>query len=146
MKTRNLLLILTALLALAVFAPRVQAQAGTETIQVIDSSCVIAAPCTLQLYREVLPSGQSSCPAPGAAGATYAALTTTTLGTSVGIVNTGWTYVDSTIIAGTTFCYYATVTYSSGGPASAPSGTIVATIPAQIPAAPTMSGTYQPGA
>ena len=111
MKMRSILLTLSAALIMFAITPRAPAQAaGTETIQVIDSSCTIATPCTLQLYREVLPSTQTSCPLPGAAGATYAALTTTMLGTTVGTVNTGWTYADTTIAIATTFCYYAPVT------------------------------------
>lgn len=144
MKMRSILLTLSAALIMFAITPRAPAQAaGTETIEVIDSSCTIATPCTLQLYREVLPSTQTSCPLPGAAGATYAALTTTMLGTTVGTVNTGWTYADTTIAIATTFCYYATVTYVAGGVASPPSGAILAAILASPATAPTISGTYQ---
>jgi len=145
MKVRDFLLTLPVLLLLGTVAPRIQAQAaGTNTIQVIDSSCTTATPCTLQLYREVLPAGQSSCPLPGANGNTYAALTTTMLGTTVGTVNTGWTYADTTITVATTFCYYATVTYVAGGSASPPSSTVISTILASPAAAPTISITYTP--
>lgn len=143
MKTRILLLTLSALLALAGLAPRAQAQAGTETLTVIDSSCTTAAPCTLQLYKATLAAGQTACPSTGATA--YAALTTTQLGGSVGLVNTAWTYVDSVLGAGTTYCYYATVTYAAGGSASPPSQIFTAAIPVPTPsAAPTIAGTFAP--
>jgi hypothetical protein len=141
MKMRNILLMLSALIALAGVAPRVHAQtAGTETITLIDGSCITTAPCTMQLYKATLAAGVTTCPAVGAAS--YTALTTTQLSTSVGIVNSAWTYADSALAFGTSYCWYATVTYTSGGSASPPSLVLQQTIPVQAPAAPTLSGSF----
>jgi|GEM_PF-5401760 hypothetical protein len=138
MKMRNVLLTLSALLILAGFAPRAQAQAANETLTIIDSSCTTAQPCALELYRAALATGTTSCPAPGSSA--YTALTSTQV-VATGMVNTAWTYADSTILAGTTYCYYATVTLASGGAASRPSAFFEASIPS--PAAPTISGSYE---
>ena len=135
---------LLAVLAVGLaFAPAVHAQAGTETLTVIDSSCVTAAPCTLQLYKATLAAGVNSCPVAGAAG--YTALTTSQLGNLVGTVNTAWTYVDSAVAAGVNYCYYATVTSTAGGAASPPSTPFLAAIPIPAPtSAPTITGSFQP--
>jgi hypothetical protein len=145
MKMRNIILILSAALLAAVFAPRIQAQAGTETMNIIDSSCTISTPCTLQLYKATLASGAAACPAAG--DASYAPLTMTQVGSSIGIVNTAWSYVDSVLVAGSTYCYYATVTYPAGGAASPPSAIFEVAIPVPTPtAAPMITGSFSPTA
>jgi hypothetical protein len=145
MKTRMLLFTLSVLFVLAGLAPRVQAQAGTETLTLIDGACTQAAPCALQLYRAALLPGTSSCPIPGSS--LYTALTTTLQSTSVGTVNSAWFYADSTVGFGTTYCYYATVTFIAGGSACRPSAFFTMTTPALVPAlAPSISGSYGPTA
>ena len=144
MKSFNLYIVLSALLALAGVAPRAQAQAGTETLTLIDSSCTTAMPCTLQLYRAALPAGTTSCPSPAASA--WTALTTNLGSPTVGTVNSAWVYADSTLGSGTTYCYYATVTFVAGGSACRPSAFFEVAVPVLAPAAaPTITGTYGPG-
>lgn len=143
MKMRTLPLILTAGLALAVFAPRAQAQAGTETITVVDSGCTTANPCTLQLSREALGAGVSTCDPAG--GVKYSALNTASVTPSVGSLNTAWVYADTAIVQGVTYCYVATVTQTGSGTASPASSPFQAPIPAAAPPpAPSVTGAYQP--
>jgi hypothetical protein len=145
MKMRNLLFILPALLALAGFAPPVQAQAaGTETVTWIDSGCTTTVACTLQLSREALAPGVSTCDAAGSAK--YSALNTAAIVPTVGQVNTAWVYQDTAIVQGITYCYVATVTATASGQVSAPSSPLLAAVPA-APAPPPPVGTavYTPG-
>jgi len=127
---------------LCILPSPVQAQAGTETLTLIDSSCIAAAPCTLELYRAAILSGTTSCPLPGTSA--YTALMGPQV-LSLGVVNTAWTYADSTVLSGTTYCYYATVTFVSGGTASRPSAFFEVAVPALVPAtAPVITGAYTP--
>ena len=122
-------------------------QTGTETFTIIDSSCTTATPCIAQIYQAV-----GASPASGIGTLTYTELATALVSTSVGSVNSLWTYVDSTPVVGKTYCYYATVTYSTaagvslGGPPSAPT-TFALLIPVGTPAAPsTFTGVWTPTA
>lgn len=101
---------------------------GTEIITVLDPSCVTAAPCTLELYRAALGAGQAACPAAG--DPSYAALATSLPGSVVGPASTAWAYSDTAVAPGTVYCYYGTVSFVSGGPASSPSPVFQAAIAA----------------
>ena len=138
---RNLLFILPAVLVAAGFAPPVQAQAaGTETVTWIDSGCTTTVACTLQLSREALAPGVSTCDAAGSAK--YSALNTAAIVPTVGQVNTAWVYQDTAIVQGVTYCYVATVTSAAGvSPASTPFLAAIPAVPA--PPAPTLTGNYQ---
>ncbi len=139
---RMLLLSLAATLLVACMPSPVAAQtAGTETLTVIDTGCVTGNTCTLQLSREALAAGVSTCDPAGSSK--YSAINTSAVVPSIGLVNTSWTYADTAIVQGVTYCYVATVTSQAGltSPASAP---FLAAIPAApAPPAPTITGNYQ---
>jgi hypothetical protein len=142
---KKILLALSILLALTLFPMRVQAQ--SEHLTVTDASCTTAAPCSLQLYRALLATGQTTCPAAG--DSSYTEITNALVGTA-GAASTTWTYSDavgappSFIAMGSTYCYYATATYTSGGIASLPSVVYQAAIPNSQPTSPaTITGIFQ---
>ncbi len=144
MKSNRILRPLALLAVLAAglaFAPAAHAQAGTETLTVIDTGCVTGNTCTLQLSREALAAGVSTCDPAGSSK--YSALNVSAVVPVIGLINTSWTYADSAIVQGVTYCYVATVTSQAGltSPASAP---FLAAIPAApAPPAPTITGNYQ---
>ena len=137
-------LILAAAFAAAVlFAPKPAAaqSSGTENITITDTSCTSANPCTVQLYQ-----ASGACPASGIGTLTYTLLTPTLLSTLATATSTAWEFSDATPVAGQTYCYYATVTYTAGGSPSAPSATFTAVIPLPPLTAPSISGVWQPNA
>jgi len=137
---RNLLLTLLAGLLLACLPSRAVAQAPTETITIIDSGCVTGSTCTLQLSREALASGVSTCDAAGSSK--YSAVNVAAVTPTVGSLNTAWVYADTAITQGVTYCYVATVTSAAGvSPASTPFLAAIPAVPA--PPAPTLTGNYQ---
>jgi hypothetical protein len=142
---KRIIALLIVATGVAFMAPRgAQAQtAGTETINVIDTGCVTGNTCTLQLSREALAAGVTTCDPAG--NAKYSALNTAAVVPAVGLVNTSWTYADTALTQGVSYCYVATVT-SSAGTVSAASTPFLAAIPAPPPPpAPTVTGSYAPG-
>jgi hypothetical protein len=107
-----------------------QTSAGTENVFINDTSCKTATPCTAQVYRAT-----GACPATGAAPA-FTELTAAMPGTTISATSTAWTYADTTPVPGTSYCYYATVTYVAGGAPSAPSGSLTQAVPLPYPAIP----------
>lgn len=142
MRMRSLLLSLAATLLVACMPYSVRAQAaGTETITIIDSGCVTGNTCTLQLSREALAAGVTTCDPSG--NSKYSALNTASVVPAIGSVNTSWTYADTAITQGVSYCYVATVT-SASGTVSTASTPFLAAIPAAAPPpAPTVTGNYQ---
>ncbi len=137
---RSLLLTLLTMFILGSAPSPVRAQAPTETLTVIDTGCVTGNTCTLQLSREALAPGVSTCDAAG--NSKYSAISTASVVPVIGSVNTAWTYADTAITQGVSYCYVATVTSQAGltSPASAP---FLAAIPAApAPPAPTVTGNY----
>jgi hypothetical protein len=130
-------------LASLVLAPKVSAQAnGTNTVSINSSVCNTLTPCNLQLYKTLLAAGQTSCPAVGSA---YSLVTATSATPIVAQVNTLWTYADTAIVVGSSYCYYATVTFTSGGGASPPALPVLGAAPFQVPAvAPVVTVVYTP--
>jgi len=143
-KSRVPIFALFALLLPGLQPRHAAAQTGTENITVGEPTCTSAAPCTLQLYRAIMKSSQTACPAPGAPA--YVALAAALPGDNVGTFGTIWNFVDAQIDFGVTYCYYATATYLSGTEASPPSLVFQVAIPAQAPRpmAPAISGAYRP--
>lgn len=94
-----------------------------------------AGPCYGLVFRTSVTNG-ASCPA--FSPTAYASLTTTDP-----IVSTAGTFSDTTIVAGTTYCYVVEDAFQAGGAASSPSNTfqIFAILPG-TPGTPTnLSGT-----
>ncbi len=115
----------------------VKAQAAhSMTISFQDTSCTTAKTCTAQIYRFT-----GNCPSDGTIGSglAWVPLTTTLTGTA-STSTTTWTYTDTTVVTNTTYCVYATATYTTGsdGP-SVPSNTFQGTIPG-APLKGTLSG------
>jgi hypothetical protein len=101
-------------------------------ITLTDSGCNTATPCTAQIFR-----APGTCPTSGVVTGTE--LVSTLAGTAATSGET-WTYNDTTVAASTAYCYYATVTFSSGGGASPNSQQLSYTTPAiQPPPAPTIT-------
>lgn len=119
------------------FSTPARAQSSHEVdLSAADTSCTSAATCTLQVYRAV-----GTCPTSGIGTLSYTQLAASFAGTAT-TTNESWTYVDTSGLASsTTYCYYVTATYSSGGAASLPSNTFQGTTPqAQPQTTPTLTG------
>ena len=115
--------------------------AGTETIIVYGPSCTTTTPCTAQVYRAV-----GTCPTSGIGTLGYNNLASSITATTTTSTGSSFSFADSTAVVGTTYCYYGTVTYTSGGPASSPA-TYTAVIPVPpppTPMVPTVSGAWVP--
>lgn len=122
-----------AVLALAGISARAQT-VPPAIIALTDTGCTTAAPCTAQIYR-----ASGACPTDGTI-ASGTELISTEAPLSSTVTAETWTYSDSTVAASTTYCYYATVTYSSGGGPSPNSQQLSYTTPAvQPPPAPTIT-------
>lgn len=110
-------------------------------LSVADTGCNTTADCTVQIYR-VTCSSAATCPAPG--DASYSEIVAALVGTTSSTEET-WTYSDTAgLVSNTTYAYYATATYTTGGNPSPPSGTFQGTTPATSPPAPTITGTVTP--
>lgn len=128
------------IMAIAAMAacPAAHAQiAGTETVTLTDSSCTTATPCTAQIYRAA-----GACPSTGLP-ANPTELTASFAATAITASSSTWAYADTTAVSGTSYCYYATATYTAGGGPSQASATFPVTTPTVTPAAPAFqSGTF----
>jgi hypothetical protein len=134
-----------ALFSATIFVGHAGAQVTSETATLTDSSCTSATAqvCSLQIYRALAVAGSTpTCPAVGTA---YTEIASALAGTTVTATNTTWVYVDSTGLSpSTTYCYYATATYTASGAVSLPSGTLPATTaPPPAPAAPSFTSIVQ---
>ena len=121
-------------LAVLIFALKAQAQHQVNLTST-DTSCTTSAPCTLQIYRAVVASGQS-CPTG------YTSLVSTLAGTATA-TGTSWSYSDTSaaLTSGSVACYYATATFTAGGGPSAASAVYQAQIPAAVlPLPPVLTG------
>jgi hypothetical protein len=107
------------LLVLSAIACKAQSHQVTLTWTASKDSNT-SSPGTVSVYRAV-----GSCPAIGIGTLTYTNLTSA--------APAGGPYIDSTVTAGTTYCYYITATIN--GATSQPSNTANATIPVFPPIA-----------
>lgn len=110
-------------------------QLSSEALSITDTACTLAAPCTVQIYRAV-----GTCPASGIGTLTYTPLTSTLIASTLGDTSSNFTYTDATIAVGTSYVYYATVTYQAGGVASPASAAYCINVPVPTPSAPTITG------
>ena len=95
-------------------------------------------PCYGYVFRATVSAG-AACPA-------FSPTAYTSLVTTAPIVSTAGAYSDTTIVAGTTYCYVVEDAFQAGGAASSPSNTfqIFAALPG-TPGTPTnLSGTTAP--
>ena len=133
---RRLLLIFVIL-----WAPSLIAQtAHTAAWTINTSSCTTTAPCTAQIYRAVIASG--NCPQPGSTAYLLIPVPTNPA-PSVDPTQTTWQYTDSgtALTSGSTYCGYSTVTFTAGG---GPTGAS-AIFQGQIPATPIAPPANAPG-
>ena len=132
---RRILLIFVIL-----WAPSLIAQtAHTAAWTINTSSCTTTAPCTAQIYRAVIVSG--NCPQPGSAA--YTQIQSALPATFPDATQTTWQYTDSgtALTSGSTYCGYSTVTFTAGG---GPTGAS-AIFQGQIPATPIAPPANAPG-
>ena len=102
-------------------APALSAQAvAAWTINT--SSCTTTAPCTAQIYRAVIASG--NCPAAG--NSAYTEIQSALLATFPSATQSTWQYSDSgaALVSGQVYCGYATVTFTAGGGPGVPSANL----------------------
>jgi hypothetical protein len=134
-------LLLFALLASLLPLPA-SAAPHSNTLTLVQGGSTITAPqqctntqtCTMQLYN------MKGCTSSTTVGSgTWTALTTTQLASSSTTTGSSWTYVDNTV-SGQVTCYYATVTFTSGGSASLPTSVLFLTTPTDPPAAGVLTG------
>jgi hypothetical protein len=128
------------IVALIVLAAAVGRSQTTPAVSLTwsDVSCTAATPCTAQVYRATVTAG-ASCPAAG--GASYTELTAVDSQPAV-----AGAYTDSTVTAGSTYCWYVTDSFATGGTSpSSPSNIFQLAIP-NVPATPTgLTGTVVAG-
>jgi hypothetical protein len=131
---RKLFFLALATLAFCFAQPSAHAQTHGETLIVYSTSCTQTSPCTAQITRT-----QGAC-----AGNTLSpsTLTSTLAATTLTATDSSFSFTDSTVVAGTSYCYAATVTFNSGGGPS-PASQYTAAIPFPTPAPPVLSGSYQ---
>lgn len=95
-----------------------------------DTACTTTAPCTLQVYRAV-----GSCPA--TANLQAMTLLSGTVGGSATATGETWNYPDTGALQdNTTYFYFVTATFISGGAASLPSACFSGTTPGQTQTSP----------
>ena len=104
---------------------------GTETVTLADPSCTTAATCTAQIYRAT-----GTCPPSGLGTLTWTELASNFAATTVTASNSTFVYPDTTAVSNSSYCYYATVTYVTGGGVSTASINFPVTTPAAVPVPP----------
>lgn len=131
---KKLLVIAGIVLGALMLMPSAHA-AHTATLTGANTTCNSTQTCTAQLYRAT-----GTCPASGIGTLTYTELTSTLAASASTTTSQNWSYTDSTVVDGQTYCYYMTNTYTAGGPPSAASATFQLIIPISAPGIPTLSG------
>ena len=107
-----------------------QAVAHTAAWTINTSSCTTTAPCTAQIYRAIITSG--NCPAAG--NSAYAQIQSALPATFPDATQTTWQYTDSgtALTSGSTYCGYSTVTFTAGGGPTGPSAIFQGPIPTPL--------------